>query len=482
MSGSTSIMNGHGMFGLDAGHHTEQADEAGVAVDGCGVCEEQQAGRSQAELNRQNARKQIVEGDLARARLHGIYLGWFPSTLVSRLTGAQTRKDWAESAVRSYSNAISLDPSLAEAYVGRASAYRFLERYGEAKHDLEHARSLGVVDAMEVETELEHRLRQRRIAVAAVLAVVCAASYFAVAYRVRAPSLPQPTQSTALRAPAEIAPPAPPASPAVPAGPVLAPPASAVKPSAAPVQPAALATDNARAVQPLPPRSPAPSSTSMPAQVHESAPPHERVSIEPDAPAQVCGGRAASDGSCIPAEAAASLAATAPATPPPARLEPQIREEPCEGCASVPDQAEDTASVPALAGVSREDARMIELACRSSTAAGAESHRGCIAAQIARLEEALPMPDLSQLSTIDRQLIQRACAKTGQDGPAAYRSCVGSQLIGLASAPDVPDMSALPAERKHAIEAACRENATGAAAYHICLDRQAKPSASRGHN
>ena len=447
MSSSTSGLGTQGVFGLDndpgKGDVAPHAPEP-VAADARSR-REQQIRRTLDELNRQNARDQVVEGDFARSRLRGIYLGRVSSTLVSALTGAKTRRDWAEHAVRAYTNAISLDPSLAEAYVGRASVYRFLERYAEAKQDLERARELGVADVADDQTELEHRVRGRRIILAAAVAGVCLVCYFAVAYHGRSGRQSLPAQTASEPTQRGDTAPASPAAPKIAETP-------AVK---APATPAP-----ARAQQP--PFAPAP------------VIPSRAAAANAQAPESTCSGELPADGSCVPSRPAPNAAASRPTPPAENGAAQQPSEDTCPTCSPVRD-AEALASIPQLAGVNRADAEMIALACRSSETAGSDAYQACIAAQAASLEEAIPMPDLSALPAIDQQLIRRVCTNAGLDGPAVYRRCIGSQLISLASAPDLPNLSSFAAERRRAIELACRSAAAGgAAAYHTCMDRQAK--------
>lgn len=395
-------------------------------------------------VSSRNARSQLQEAEQARLHLQGVYPGDVLSTLTSTATSAQTRRDWAETALRAYSNAISLDPSLAEAYVGRAAVYRYLERYADARADLQHAEKLGIADATQEVGQVEHRLRMRRLVLVGVSILVTGACALWIFYRPTPPeiaaskgeSVPSPPASALVEQKQAVAPP-PPAP--VPVSPPIARPAS---PSVA---------GNCSGGSPCPdPRTIAPP-TAAPA------------AVKP------------------PVVAATPVVAAAPAVAAPA--EPRPQEPSCQECDSV------IAALPEAAPLAKEDLEMTRLACRSSEGSGADAYRACVVAQIVLLDAALPMPDLSVLPPIDRQLLQRTCASATHNGPAAYRRCVTSQLIGLAGAPELPDTSGLSPERKRAVDLACRTAAEGGvAAYHNCLDRQvraarrAPSSAPPAHN
>jgi hypothetical protein len=412
---------------------------------------------------KENARSQLREGELARSHLQGVYPGDLLATLASTASGGRSQKDWAESALRAYGNAISLDPVLAEAYVGRAAVYRFLGRYPEAKADLQRAERLGIADASQAVGHVESRLKVRRLALAGaciVVAGVCALWLFYASRPAPSPNAAEPPAPLALPAPVGTHPPPPPALgvavapslPVVPAAPTPRAPSASLPAAQARVAGSALAA-------PAPAVAAAPVST---ATLRERQPAVKIV----EAP------RA----SARPADIALRAAAVPVApTPTAAAIVPtRAPEHVCAECDSM------IAALPAAASLAKDDIEMTKLACRSSEGSGPDTYLACVTTQIAQLEDALPMPNLTTLPAIDRSLIQRACTSAANNGPAAYRRCVTSQLIGLAGAPDLPDLSALPAERRRAIELACRDSAAaGAAAFHGCMDRQAK-DARRG--
>ncbi|PWT75839.1 MAG: hypothetical protein C5B46_02135 [Proteobacteria bacterium] len=401
---------------------------------------EQQVRRTHAELNRQNARSQVVEGDFARDRLRGVYPSRISSLLISALTGERTRRDWAENAVRAYTNAINLDPALPDAYVGRASVYRFLARYAEAKQDLDKARELGVVDIPDDKIEPPHRIRSRRIVLTSAAAGAIAVCSVAVVYQQWSSRQSTSVDSSPTELPAEKSisdsPNAAPLPKLAPAKQLISPP---TRPTAKLEHPQV--TVKATAVpQPMTPLALSGKST--------------------------CPGQPASDGDCNRVTSESSALATPGDPADTARVR----------TSSIPG-ARDPQTIPELAAVKREDAEMIALACRASDASGTDEYQSCIASQLTSLEQAIPMPDLSELAPIDRQLVRRTCSNTTQDGPAAYRRCVSSQLISLAGAPELPDLTSFSAERKRAMDSACNKSAAvGAAAYHNCMARQAKPA------
>ena len=402
------------------------------------------------ELTRkENARSQLREGELARSHLQGVYAGDLLATLASTASAGRSQKDWAESALRAYTNAISLDPLLAEAYVGRAAVYRFLERYADAKADLQRAERLGIADATQAVGHVEKRLKVRRLALAGAcifVAGICALWMFRASRPTPSPNVAEPPAPLAVPAPAERHPAAPAPSAAVaPSRPLapLAPPAQ--------VPTASVPTERQRAGASEP-------TSSRPRREQE---PPAQIARAPQAPARTA------------VTTAQPLAAVAPALSA-TEVTPTLPEHACAECDSM------ISSLPAAAGVAKEDLDMTKLACRSSQGSGPDAYLACVTTQIAQLEDALPLPDLTKLPAIDRQLVQRACVSAAQNGPVAYRRCISSQLIGLAGAPDLPDLSALPAERRRAVELACRDSAAaGAAAFHGCMVRQAK-DARRG--
>ena len=403
------------------------------------------------ELTRkENARSQLREGDLARSHLQGVYPGDLLATLASTTSAGRSQKHWAERALRAYTNAISLDPVLAEAYVGRAAVYRFLWRYAEAKADLGRAERLGIADATQAVGDIENRLKVRRLAIAGACVVVvgiCALWLFRASRPAPSPNPVEPPAPLAQPAPVETHP-APPA------------PSVAVAPSLA--------------AAPSAPTPRAPNASSQPEQQRAAAPepPSPAPRREPQQAAKVAG--APEVGARTAATTPRAVATAALAAAPVAATEPTPPEHACPECDSV------ISALPAAAALRKADIEMTKLACRSSEGGGADTYLACITAQIAQLEDAIPMPDLTTLPAIDRQLVQSACTSAAHDGPATYRRCISSQLIGLAGAPDLPDLSALPPERRRAIELACRDSAVaGAAAFHGCMDRQAK-EARRG--
>jgi hypothetical protein len=420
---------------------------------------------SDLELTRkENARSQLREGELARSHLQGVYPGDLLATLASTASAGRSQKDWAESALRAYSNAISLDPLLAEAYVGRAEVYRFLERYADAKADLQRAERLGIADATQAVGHVENRLKVRRLALASaciVVAGVCALWLFRALGPVPSPNVAEAPAPQALPAPVEThrSPPAPgvavvPSRPAVPSAPTPRAP-SASLPAAPP-----------RVAAPPPAAAPAPPVAAAPASTATVREPQPAVKVveAPQASARPADG--APRAAAVPVAPIPNIAAVVAPTRPP--------EHVCAECDSM------IAALPAAATLAKDDIEMTKRACRSSEGNGPDTYLACVTTQIAQLEDALPMPDLTTLPAIDRQLVQRACMSAAQNGPAAYRRCISSQLIGLAGAPDLPDLSALPAERRRAVELACRDSAAaGAAAFHGCMVRQAK-DARRG--
>jgi hypothetical protein len=402
---------------------------------------------SDLELTRkENARSQLREGELARDHLQGVYPGHLLATLASTASAGRSKKAWAESALRAYTNAISLDPVLAEAYVGRAAVYRFLGRYAEAKVDLQRAERLGIADATQAVGHVENRLKVRRLAIAGVCIVVagiCALWLFRASRPAPSTDTPAPTAPLALPAPVETHP-VPPA------------PSVAVAPSSP--------------IVPLAPTPRAPNASAPPEQQRAAAPEPSSPATrrEPQQAANVAGAPQATARTAVTTPQ--PVAAVAPAIP----VAAMTPEHVCAECDSV------ISALPAAAALAKEDIEMTKLACRSSEGGGSDAYQACVATQITQLEDAIPMPDLTRLPAIDRQLVQRACTSAAHNGPAAYRRCISSQLIGLAGAPDLPDLSALPPERRRAIELACRDSAAAsAAAFHSCMARQAK-DARRG--
>ena len=405
---------------------------------------------SDLELTRkENARSQLREGELSRSHLQGVYPGDLLATLASTASAGRSQKDWADSALRAYSNAISLDPVLAEAYVGRAAVYRFLGRYAEAKADLQRAERLGIADATQAVGHVENQLKVRRLALAGACIVVigiCALWFFRASRPTPSPNTVEPPAPLALPAPVETHP---------------APPAPSV--AVAPSRPAVSSAPTPRT----------PNTSLQPEQQRTAAyePPSPALRRQPQPAAKVAGAPAA--GARTPTTTPRAVAAVAPAAPA-AAMAPTLPEHACAECDSM------ISSLPAAAALGKEDFEMTKLACRSSEGSDAETYLACVTTQIAQLEDALPMPNLTALPALDRQLVQRACTSATHNGPAAYRRCISSQLIGLAGAPDLPDLSTLPAERRRAIELACRDSAAAsAAAFHGCMVRQAK-DARRG--
>ncbi|HYL19211.1 MAG TPA: tetratricopeptide repeat protein [Burkholderiales bacterium] len=401
---------------------------------------------SDLELTRQeNARSQLREGDLARSHLQGVYPGDLLATLASTASAGRSQKDWAQRALRAYTNAISLDPVLAEAYVGRATVYRFLGRYAEAKADLQRAERLGIADATQAVGHVENRQKVRRLAIAGaciVVAGICALWLFRASRPAPSPNPVEPPAPLALPAPVETHP-----APPVPS--VTVPPSQPVVPSAAPSR--------------------APNASVPPEQQRAAAPEPSSPVPQREPQPVVKAGEAPQVGARTAATTPRAVATAAPALPAVAVTPTRPPEHVCAECDSV------ISALPAAAALGKEDIEMTKLACQSSEDGGSDAYQACVATQIAQLDEAIPMPDLTTLPAIDRQLVQRACTSATHNGPAAYRRCISSQLIGLAGAPDLPDLSALPAERRRAIELACRDSAAAsAAAFHGCMVRQAK--------
>lgn len=460
---STSALNKERIAG-SRGTVSGRARRATPAADAGAHSARNKTAAALEQTTKQNARAQLSEGDSASRHLHGIYPGDLLSALVSRLTGADTRKDWAANAVRAYSNAISLDASLAEAHLGRARVYRFLERYAEARPDLQRAEELGITDASGAVKHRERRLPAQRLAVVAAAVIVTGASALWLlhfSHAIRAPTQPEPVPPLASNAPLGH----PPASNESRSAPIPRPRAiastvaagSAARTSVPPPQNGAVASTGRDGITPRP--------ASQPIEVAGSGTP-----VNAEVSTTDCNGRSTPEADCASGRVK-PFAIAAPATEPSkaAATEHQAPEQACVHCAEM------ISSLPGASALAREDVEMIRLACRSSEPNGAEAYRACAVSQIARLEDAIRMPDLSVIPALDRQLIQSACVSASHDGPAAYRRCIGSQLIGLAGAPELPDLSGFTTERKLIIELACRDSAAaGAAAYHTCVDRQVK--------
>jgi hypothetical protein len=124
--------------------------------------------------------------------------------------------------------------------------------------------------------------------------------------------------------------------------------------------------------------------------------------------------------------------------------------------------------------LSQADTDRVQLAC-ASHAAGSESYRRCMKAQLDTLRPSRGAADVAGLSTAERDAAEKACASARVSGSAPYNRCIRQQIAALAEEPIRPDLSSFSAADRHSIQAACSaESNSGPAAYNRCLVRFAK--------